>query len=448
MRKNIGLISTRLAGIDGVSLEASKWAEVLERGGHNCFWFAGELDKDPAKSHLVDEAHFFHPQNIWINKQIFGKNGRSPSVTDAIHNLRASIKIQLHQFIDSFNIDLLIIENALAIPLNIPLGLALSELISESQIPTIAHHHDFYWERIRFLVNAVGEYLRMSFPPKLSNIAHVVINSIACEELARRRGILATIIPNVLDFNNPPAVNTNGYKKFLSSFGLNASDKTILQPTRIIRRKGVEHAIELVKTLNDPQYKLLISHEAGDEGFEYVEWIKCHARERGVDLRLAKNRITSPWNNHKNNSNGYSLWNVYAHVDFITFPSLYEGFGNAFLEAIYFKKPIFVNRYSTFVKDIEPKGFEVVKFEGYLTKKTVQQVREIMESPEKRSEMLNRNYEIAKKHYAYESLSKKLDSLVHTAFELSDPKASSIESEGQQLDSYFRQKSNLTHLSV
>jgi hypothetical protein len=31
MGKNIGFISTRLAGIDGVSLEASKWADVLER---------------------------------------------------------------------------------------------------------------------------------------------------------------------------------------------------------------------------------------------------------------------------------------------------------------------------------------------------------------------------------------------------------------------------------
>ena len=42
--KNIGFVSTRFAGIDGVSLEASKWSEVLEQNGHNCFWFAGELD--------------------------------------------------------------------------------------------------------------------------------------------------------------------------------------------------------------------------------------------------------------------------------------------------------------------------------------------------------------------------------------------------------------------
>ena len=43
MRLNIGFVSTRFAGIDGVSLESSKWAEVLEDLGHLCFWFAGEL---------------------------------------------------------------------------------------------------------------------------------------------------------------------------------------------------------------------------------------------------------------------------------------------------------------------------------------------------------------------------------------------------------------------
>jgi len=34
---------------------------------------------------------------------------------------------------------------------------------------------------------------------------------------------------------------------------------------------------------------------------------------------------------------------LFQHVDFITYPSLYEGFGNAFLEAVYFSKPILIN---------------------------------------------------------------------------------------------------------
>ncbi len=53
MNKNIGFLSTRFAGTDGVSLEAYKWAEVLESLGHSCFWYAGELDRDPDRSLLV-----------------------------------------------------------------------------------------------------------------------------------------------------------------------------------------------------------------------------------------------------------------------------------------------------------------------------------------------------------------------------------------------------------
>ncbi len=404
MSKKIGFVSTRFAGIDGVSLEAGKWADVLESGGHNCFWFAGELDKDPQKSYLAPEAHFKHPYNQWINRQVFGKTDRTSSVMASIENLKNILKVRLQEFIAQFHIDLLIVENALAIPLNIPLGLALSELMAEAQIPTIAHHHDFFWERNRLRINAVGDYLHNFFPPKSPSIQHVVINSMARFELVRRRGITATIIPNVLDFDNPQPVNHRDYKYFLESFGLKQDHKTILQPTRIVRRKGIEHAIDLVENLKDPRYKLLISHKAGDEGWEYAKWIKNYALKHGVDLRLAQKSISSPWLHPRHHVNGHSLWNVYAHADFVAFPSLYEGFGNAFLEAIYFKKPLLVNRYATFVSDIEPKGFDLVKMDGEVTAQTVQGVRKILDSPEKTAEMVNRNYEIAKQHYSYDVL--------------------------------------------
>ena len=413
MSKNIGFVSTRFAGIDGVSLEAGKWADVLESGGFNCFWFAGELDKDPAKSYLTPEAHFMHPYNLWINRQAFGKNDRTSSVVDSIENLKIILKVRLQDFIARFHIDLLIVENALAIPLNIPLGLALSELISRTHIPTIAHHHDFYWERTGLQANSVAEYLHTSFPPRLSNIQHVVINSMARAELARRRGIPATIIPNVLDFDNPQPVSHWDDKNFLASFGLKPGHKAILQPTRIVRRKGIEHSINLVENLKEPHYKLLISHKAGDEGLEYAEWIKYYALKRGVDLRFAKKPIASPWQYPQHQLNGHSLWNVYAHADFVTFPSIYEGFGNAFLEAIYFKKPLLVNRYATFVNDIEPKGFDLVTMDGKVTAKTVQEVREVLQSPQRTAEMVNLNYEIAKAHFSYGVLRSQLNPIMY-----------------------------------
>jgi len=416
MIKNIGFVSTRFSGIDGVTLESSKWADVFEKNGHNCFWFGGELDRDSDKSYLVPVAHFQNEQNKWIDAQVMGKKGRKPPVTQAIHDLRSLLKVQLHEFIEYFNIDLLIAENVLTIPMHVPLGLALTEIIAETQIPTIAHNHDFYWERVRFSVNAVNDYLRMAFPPKLDNIKHVVINSEAQEQLALRTGISSIIIPNVLDFETPPVLDIGAARVFRESMGLKPDDRMILQPTRIIQRKGIEHAIELVKELKDPRNKLVVSHEAGDEGFEYVEWLKEYAYEYDINLRLLTTRIADPWCNNDNGRTRYSLWDVYPFADFITYPSLYEGFGNAFLEAIYFKKPMLINRYSTFIRDIEPQGFDLAVMDGFLSRKTVQSVKEIMDSPERREKMVTYNYEVAARHYSYSVLRNRLNDIMNYFF--------------------------------
>jgi glycosyltransferase involved in cell wall biosynthesis len=416
MKKNIGFISTRFSGTDGVTLEASKWAAVFEKSGFNCFWFAGELDRDDKTSFLVPEAHFQHPENRSINEEIFGRKGRSPAISGMIHGTRRQLKSRIHEFIDQFDINIIIAENILTIPMHVPLGLALCEVIAETQIPTIAHHHDFYWERVRYSVNAVSDYLRMAFPPNLPTIIHVVINSEAQEQLALRTGISSMVIPNVLDFEHQPFKYADKTEKFRQSIGLQPHDRMILQPTRIVQRKGIEHAIELVQKLNDPRCKLVISHEAGDEGYDYAEWLQEHAGEHNVDLRLVRTRIGDPIHNETCPGEGYTLWDVYPHADFITYPSLYEGFGNAFLEAIYFKKPMLINRYATFIRDIEPLGFDLAVMDGYLSKKTVDLVREILTSPPRRQKMVATNYKIALKHYSYAVLRGRFNAIMGSFF--------------------------------
>jgi hypothetical protein len=326
------------------------------------------------------------------------------------------LKARLLDFIGQFKIDLLIVENALSIPMNIPLGLSLTDVIAETGIPTIAHHHDFYWERSRYSLNCVSDYLHIAFPPRLPNIKHVVINSEAQTNLALRTGISSIIIPNVLDFDNPPLVNEKKAKAFRESIGLKPEDKMILQPTRVIRRKGIEHTIELVKALNDPGYKLVISHEAGDEGFEYCEWLKAYAFDRQVDIRMVKMKIANPWINNGNGNRTYSLWDIYPNAELVSYPSLCEGFGNALLEAIYFKKPLLVNRYQIFSKDIEPKGFNFVVMDGFLSKRTIQNVKDILESPTQQEKIAYLNYEVASRHYSYAVLRSSLNFMIDELF--------------------------------
>jgi len=414
---NIGFISTRFSGTDGVSLESSKWAEVLRCSGHHIFWFAGETDRAADCTYLVPEAHFQHELNDRINRQVFGRLSRTPMLTESIHTLRSLLKMHLHEFFSRYSIDLLVVENALTIPMHVPLGLALTEAIAESRIPTIAHHHDFHWERARYSVNAVSDYLTMAFPPRLPDIAHVVINTEAREQLALRSGLAAVVIPNVLNFEHPPQIDPDCTAAFRESIGLDPEDRFILQPTRIVPRKGIEHAVALVKALDDPRNKLVISHEAGDEGFEYFDWLKAHARENGVDLRIISGRLKDPWCCSDAPDNTCNLWDIYPHADFITYPSLLEGFGNAFLEAIYFKKPLLVNRYSVFIKDLEPLGFDLAIMDGFLTGETVDLVQTILHSPAKRQAMVDHNYKVAARNFSYKVLRQGLDSLLENLLE-------------------------------
>src|SRR5512147_3208232 len=197
--RRIGFVSTRLAGTDGVSLETAKWVTVLERLGHTCCYFAGKSDWPADRTRVVPEAYFRHEaideitnvsfSNDWrqqaaqrgdpeiyaIYTQAVSRYTRPRLVTQRIHELRDYLKQQLYSFMRDFRVELLIVENALAIPLNIPLGLALTELLAETGLPVIAHHHDFHWERERFLVNCVADYLSAAFPPTLTGIKHVVI---------------------------------------------------------------------------------------------------------------------------------------------------------------------------------------------------------------------------------------------------------------------------------
>ncbi len=409
--KNVGFVSTRIAGTDGVSLEIGKWAEILERNRFECFYFAGQLTTPKSHSYLVEEAFFDHQEIKKVSQAVFGTRTRSAEITQHIHLLKDKLKTELYHFIKKFDIDLLIPENALTIPMNIPLGLALTELINELGIPTIAHHHDFYWERDRFLVNACQDYLNMAFPPSHPNIRHVVINSLASQELSYRVGISNTIIPNVLNFEEEPILDHPRECKLREIIGLEADAPFVLQPTRIVPRKWIERSIEIVSYLNFKNPVLVISHSAGDEGQEYYQRILEYADKHKIRLIMIDHLIGA---NHRRGGKKFTIEDAYRCADLITYPSGYEGFGNAFLEAIYYMKPIVVNRYSIYRVDIEPKGFDVITIEGFATKKAITKIKRVLKDEAYRERMVKKNYELAKKYFSYEIAEEKLLYLINT----------------------------------
>lgn len=413
--RRIGLVSTRFAGTDGVSLESRKWTTVLEELGHHCFYFAGECDRPAQISHVKPEAHFAHP-DVWeIYNVAFSHSIRPPVVTRRIRELQAHLKSELEAFVRAFDIELLLVQNALAIPMHVPLGLALTELIAETGFPTLAHHHDFFWERQRFLTNCIWDYLNMAFPPHLPSIRHVVINSSAANQLSLRTGISSMLIPNVMDFENPPPPPDDYAAGVHASLGLAPHEALILQPTRVVARKGIEHAIELVKRLALPA-RLVISHSGGDEGNGYETHLRTFAELFEVPVLFESEIIRAERGRTADGRKIYSLEDVYQCADLVTYPSALEGFGNAFLEAVYYRRPVVVNNYSIFATDIQPKGFQVISFDGFVTPETVTRAREILQQPELAAPMVETNYRLATKHYSFAVLRRQLETLLAQLF--------------------------------
>jgi len=383
--------------------------------GHKCYYFSGLSDRPPDRSMVVEEAHFLEPENREYYHRFFSSTRRTKAETVWIHSRREYFKKHLYSFINKFKIHLIIPQNILSFPLNIPLSMALVEIIAETSVPTIAHHHDFTWERKPLLVNSIWDYITMAVPPNLLSVQHVVINSSASHQMARRVGVSPIIIPNVMDFENPPPEVDEYTSDLRAAIGIDPDELFILQPTRVVQRKGIEHAIELVSRLGRKAC-LVISHASGDDGYEYEARVADFARRMEVRTIFSSERFGENRGTTADGKKIYSLSDVYPHADLVTYPSLIEGFGNAFLEALYFRKPIVVNNYAIYATDIRPKGFKVIEFDDYITEKTLQDTHRILDDPSYRAELCSFNYSLALRHFSYKILRSQLQVLLANAF--------------------------------
>ncbi|HNQ73692.1 MAG TPA: glycosyltransferase family 4 protein [Verrucomicrobiota bacterium] len=414
--KRIGFISTRFHGTDGVTLEARKWADILKKMGHDCFWMAGLLDAPAGSGYTAPLAFFNHPRVAALQGRLFSVTKRNREITREIQTLKDLLKDEIYRFIEQFKLEVLIPQNIMAIPMHVALGLAMTEVIAETGLPTIAHHHDFAWERERFTLTAVNDYLRAAFPASLPGVEHVVINSMAQKELARRCSLPSAIIPNVLDYETPAPGLDDYNRDVRQEIGLADSDWFILQPTRVVARKGIEHAIELVRQLKDPRAKLVISHPAGDEGNAYMQLMRDRIEEAKIDVRFIADRVGETRGRTPEGRKIYTLFDVYPHADLVTYPSHYEGFGNAFLEAIYFGKPVVVNTYAVYARDIGPLGFQIIAMSQFITREVVAETRELLTNTALRANWALKNYQLALKYFSYAVARRKLTARLANLF--------------------------------
>jgi glycosyltransferase involved in cell wall biosynthesis len=409
----IGIVATRLSGVDGVTFEAAKWEIVLEQSGHDVYLCAGDVDALRPQARLVPAMHFTYPQAARVTAAAFDLDSDPEAVRHEVDRLADLLTPVLRDWVAAHHVELLIVENAWAIPMHLPLGIALRRLVERTGLPAIGHHHDYWWERERFATCIVPELLEEAFPPDLPQVRHVSINSLAARELSRRRGIDSMVLPNVFDFDNPrPRRSPSIRRRMRHELGMNERGLLVVQPTRVVPRKGIELAIKLVGRLGDPDAILLITSPAGDEGLDYLVSLERLAEKAGVRMSYAAERFVPDDLEGQPIRPAHSLHDAYLAADLITYPSLYEGYGNALLEALFYGVPVLVNRYPVYVSDIAPLGLKLVEIDGEITDETVAEVKSLLANPARIRANARHNFEIARKQLSYRVLRRRLRKLI------------------------------------
>lgn len=292
------------------------------------------------------------------------------------------------QFIKIFKenkIDLVIPNNMFCLARSLHIGMALYNAIKETGVKAISHHHDFYWER-EYFKNPTTEYieelLEKYYPPKDldDKMKHVVINKLAKRDLRIKKGLESTVVPNVFEFKAKLWGKDKFNKDFKKDLGVNDNQILILQATRVTNRKAIELAIDLVALLDKKENKekligkRIYDGRLFDKGTEYVlaivgmhegvngyeQKLIKHANELDVKIIIKPEIVDHSRHINENGTKIYSLWDTYVYCDFITYPSIYEGWGNQFLEGLFAKKPQVVFEYVVFGSDIKEKEFNII----------------------------------------------------------------------------------------
>ena len=398
-------VGTRLAGTDGVSLEAAKVARVLAERGFDRVDLAGEVDHEAGQR--VPEMHFRDPVAQGFGLRAFAAGEPDSELDTELERAADRLAAHLLPTVRDLAPDLLVVQNAWAIPMHLPLAGALARIVDATGLPTLSHEHDYPWERARFAATRVPAYVRRYFPWDGPTVRHLAINSLAARDLWERRGLRATVVPNVMDFDVATVSEATAATiraEVRTALGLAEDRRLILQPTRVVDRKGIELAIELLARLDDPRNVLVVSHASGDEGHGTLQRLRAQAEVAGVDLRYA-GTLFAP----ERNGERFALEDAYLAADFVTYPSLYEGFGNALVETMLHRRAAFVNRYPVYVADIAPTGVRFVEIDGAVDDASVERVASLLDDPAGRRAMAEHNFAVGARSFGIPALRAALD---------------------------------------
>ena len=427
---------------DGVSLEIAKRRHILEQSGFTAASMAGPGSS--GAEFVLPSMDFNSPIARKIADNAFGEITDYPNENSLmldIESLSNLVESEIDSVIRDFKPDFILLHNIFSHGRHIASAAAFRSVLQHHRIPALATHHDFYWERDQYRYPScpsVRAFLELNIPPEIPGVKHAVINSLTAGELKKRTGISAMVFPDTLDFDAPEWTEDFWNSRLPEDAGFNEDDIIVLQATRIVRRKGIELIIPVLKQLNSPenlagirgqtlyngkrimeksQFFYLIAGYAEEDAEEYLRSLEDLLESEKIPHCFISDRFAAD-RNEKAGQRTYSLFDVYPHADIVSYPSLYEGWGNQFLEAVFARKPVMLFEYPVFKSDIKDKGYSVISMgdraessrehelfrlpDGTVEKITTQVISTLI-SPATPG-ILDINFNIGKTHNSYETL--------------------------------------------
>jgi glycosyltransferase involved in cell wall biosynthesis len=365
------MVSFRLGGPDGVSVQAATWGRALERLGYSLRRVAGEL------------ADGVRPGDVVVGGLAVAAEAAPRPAGQRPANPGGPSAEELHAALGGSSV--VVVENMLSLPLHLEAARVLTRVLDELPADTrvLLHHHDFAWQRPE-----TAEITEL--PPRLPRAVHVTINDFSRRELAER-GIEAVTVRNAFDLEAPPGRRTATRE----ALGLGPDDLLVLQPTRAIARKNIPAALRLAEAL------------AARLPRAVTYWLPGPA-EDGYAATLAEVLAATPVPVVRTHpaSLGLGMDDAYAACDLVVFPSTGgEGFGQPVIESVWADRPLAVLRYPA-LEEILDLGF------SFLRADDPDSVAEALRHPDASTSARNR--ELAEANFSMTALERCLRPLLGT----------------------------------
>ena len=264
------IVSHRLGGYDGVSIEAAKWARGFRSLGWDVTLAAGFFAS--GEGVLV--------RGMWADRP----GGKPPPVDSGV--IRALCASH----------DLIVLDNAGSTASAPDAAIAWERHALRAGVPVILRHHDPAWQRGQAVP---GDVLPLHHPAHL----HVLINALTERQFQSRwPGLRTKVVHNRIDVEGLSSGDRAGTR---AAFGVGPDDFLAVHPARVQgTSKNFSKTVEFVRALQKRFYRPV----------RY--WLTDDAPCPEVDTlpRTVRGRVANPAD-------------LYAAADLVLLPSTWEGWG-------------------------------------------------------------------------------------------------------------------------